>query len=69
MKYFTQKLITVTFTPKKTLRAARERAGISMRELARRVGISQVFMYNIEHGRTGVSQRIAEKIEQELMKR
>jgi transcriptional regulator with XRE-family HTH domain len=39
----------------KRLRAAREQAGLSLRELARRVGVSASFMSQVELGRTAPS--------------
>ena len=37
------------------IRHTRKRLGLSLRELARRVGISAAFLSDIEHGRRGMS--------------
>lgn len=39
------------------LTTARHAAGISRAELARRVGVSKVFLWMVENGRAGASQR------------
>ena len=36
------------------LRSTRERAGISLREMARRIGVSAPYVCDVEHGRRAV---------------
>jgi transcriptional regulator with XRE-family HTH domain len=43
-------------------RSARERKGITLRELARRVGISAPFQSDVEHGRRGYSPEVEAKV-------
>lgn len=48
------------------IRRGREAAGISLRELARRLGISPGHMCHIEKGRRGMSDALYTKIQREI---
>lgn len=50
------------------LLAARKRSGLSLRELARRAGISHTHLYDIENKTRSVSPQIARSIEMALQK-
>jgi ribosome-binding protein aMBF1 (putative translation factor) len=62
---------TMVFTPNslvmgKAAKKQREDAGISLREMAKRMGYSAFYLYDLERGHRGWSEKLVEKFNKAL---